>query len=170
MMRYITLLLLVVLITGCKKKKEPVRTDFFELMVQGKKLSFNVKDTALLDTVPGTSFWQLDIDDNLSPQHSNFRWTLLSRSKWVNGVYEYPGSFAERSIFYLDLNTYVNGPSAYYYLTNGNLNAFKITIDRSDNGRLHGTFSGNITCSSCSPTGNIVPITNGEFEMPYRFK
>ena len=164
------LLLLTALITGCKKKSDPERTNFFEFTIEGKKLSFNVKDTVLLDTVPGNSFWQLDIDDNLSPQHSNFRWTLLSRSKWVNGTYEYPGTFAERSVFDLQLSTYVNGPWQYYYLTNGNLNVFKITIDRSDNGRLHGIFSGNITCPGCSATGTIVPMSNGEFEMPYRFK
>ena len=122
----------------------------------------------MLDTVYPGPYWELDIYDNLLP-YSNLRWVLLSGSKWVNGNYGYPGEFFPgRSLSYIHLSTYANGPLAGYYLQNEYVNPFSITIDRSDNGRIHGTFSGKMSCVSCPPD-SVVKITNGEFEMPYRF-
>lgn len=169
-MRYfLSILLLVTIITGCSKKDSPVRTNFLELTVEGKKLSFDIKDTVVLDTAYPASFWNFSVDDNRSP-HSNLEWVLLSDSKWVNGVYEYAGiNVPGRSIFHIFLTTYVNGPYESYYVNKYDLNTFTITIDQSDNGRLHGTFSGNMTNSSGGISGNIFQVTNGEFEMPYRF-
>jgi hypothetical protein len=167
-MRYF-LLLLVIIIAGCKKKDTPVRTNFLELTVEGKQLSFDIKDTAVLDTVYPASYWEFTAKDNRSP-YSNLQWVLLSDSKWVNGEYEFPYQYPPaRNISYMDLSTYVNGPYESYYLNHQNLNYFTITIDRSDNGRLHGTFSGTMSNSSGATYPTIVKITNGEFEMPYRF-
>lgn len=168
-MRYLSLLLLLTaIITGCKKKTTAERANFLELTVGGKKLSFDIKDTAVLDTVYPSNYWELDIHDNRSP-YSNLRWVLESGSKWVNGDYGYPGEYYPgRSINYIQLTTYVNGPFASYYLKNVYVNPFSLTIDRSDNGRIHGIFSGKMSCSSCPPD-SVVKITNGEFEMPYRF-
>lgn len=60
---------------------------------------------------------------------------MESGSKWVNGIYEYPGKYyPERSINYMYLSSYINGPYQAYYLDYRNLNAFTITIDKSDNG------------------------------------
>ncbi|HEY6505674.1 MAG TPA: hypothetical protein VIZ28_16980 [Chitinophagaceae bacterium] len=168
-MRYfLFLLLLITIIAGCSKKGIE-RTNFLELTVDGKKLSFDIKDTAVLDTVYPASFWHFTVYDNRSP-YSILNWVLLSGSKWVNGNYEFPGEyFPGRSISYMDLTTYVNGPYEGYSLVNLYLNPFKITIDGSDNGRIHGTFSGTVTCNTCATPGTLVKITEGEFEMPYRF-
>jgi hypothetical protein len=169
-MRYfLSLLLLITIITGCSKKSTTERTNFLELTVGGKKLSFNIKDTAVLDTVYPNSFWHFTVNDNGSP-YSTLEWVLLSGSKWVNGNYEFPGEyFPGRSISYMYVTTYVNGPREGYSLPNLNLNPFNITIDWSDNGRIHGTFSGTVTCYTCATPGTLVKITNGEFEMPYSF-
>lgn len=169
-MRYfLPLLLILIIIADCKKKDSPVHTNFLELKVDGKQLSFEIKDTAVLDTVYPANYWEFTAKDNRSP-YSIMHWVLESDSKWVNGVYEYAGiNVPGRSIFSLYLTTYVNGPYESYYPNNQNLNYFTIKIDQSDNGRLHGTFSGSMTNSSGATSGTIVKITNGEFEMPYRF-
>jgi hypothetical protein len=168
-MRYLLpLLLILIIIAGCKKKAL-LRTNFLELKVDGKQLFFDIKDTAVLDTVYPATYWEFTANDNRSP-YSNLRWVLLSDSKWVNGVYEYAGiNIAGRSIFYIYLTTYVSGPYDAYYVNKQNLNYFTIKIDQSDNGRLHGTFSGTMTNSSGVTPGLIVKVTDGEFEMPYRF-
>lgn len=169
-MRYLLpLLLLVIIIAGCSKKDTPGRTNFLELKVDGKKLSFDIKDTAVLDTVYPANYWEFTAKDNRSP-YSILHWVLESDSKWVNGVYEYAGiNVPGRSIFDLYLTTYVNGPYESYYPIKQNLNYFTIKIDQSDNGRIHGTFSGTMSCISCAASGSTFKITNGEFEMPYRF-
>jgi len=169
-MRYfLPLLLILIIIAACKKKDTPMRTNFLELTVESKKLTFDIKDTAVLDTIYPASYWELYIHDNRSP-YSILRWVLDSGSKWVNGNYGYPGeSYPGRSINYMDLSTYVNGPNEGYYMNSRSLNSITITIDRSDNGRIHGTFSGSMSCSTCAASGTTVKITNGEFEMPYRF-
>lgn len=169
-MRYFLLiLLLVTIIAGCSKKDSPVRTNFLELTLDDKKLTFNIKDTVVLDTVYPANYWELYIQDNRSP-YSILEWVIESDSKWVNGVYEYAGiNVPGRSIFHISLTTYINGLYESYYVNKHNLNTFTITIDQSDNGRLHGTFSGSMTNSSGGVSGNIVQVTNGEFEMPYRF-
>ena len=168
-MRYLlSLLLLITIIAGCSKNNTTERTNFVEFTVGGKKIEFNIKDTVLLDTVPSHTFWHFSIYNNVSAR-SYLEWVLLSTSKWVNGDYEYPGGY-QRTINYMNLSTSVTGPMESYYLANLYHNPFKITIDRSENGRIHGTFSGTMTCSSCATPGDFVKITNGEFEMPYSFK
>jgi len=169
-MRYfLPLLLLIIIIAGCSKKDTTVRTNFLELTVEGKKLTFDIKDTAVLDTVYPASYWEFTANDNRSP-YSILRWVLESDSKWVNGIYEYTGRYNPgRSINYIYLNTYVSGLYEAYYLDNRNLNTFTLKIDQSDNWRLHGTFSGTMSSSSGAPSGTSIKITNGEFEMPYRF-
>lgn len=169
-MRYfLALLLLVMMIAGCSKKAVTERTNFLELTVEGKKLSFDIKDTAVLDTVYPANYWEFTVNDNRSP-YSTLRWVLESGSKWVNGIYAYPGEYYPgRSINYMYLSTYVNGPYEGYYMSDRNLNAITITIDRSDNGRIHGTFSGTMSCYTCADTGTFGTITRGEFEMAYRF-
>ena len=164
---FLSLLLLITIIEGCSKNKTTERTNFLEFTVGGKKIEFSIKDTVLLDTASQT-FWNFSINDNTSAR-SSLVWVLYSTSKWVNGDYEYPGGY-QRSINYMNLSTYVNGPMESYYLANLYHNPFKITIDQSENGRLHGTFSGTMTCSSCATPGAFVKITSGEFEMAYSFR
>src|SRR6185295_8734816 len=92
MRHFLFLLLLITIIAGCSKKNTTGRTNFLELTVEGKKLSFDIKDTMVLDTVYPNSFWQFTAYDNRSP-YSILHWVLLSGSKWVNGNYESPGEY-----------------------------------------------------------------------------
>jgi hypothetical protein len=67
----------------------------------------------------------------------------------------------------MHLQTYIGRVPATYTLQN---NSFNLTIDKSENGRMHGTFFGKMTCYTCVPYGTEVSITKGEFEMPYSYR
>ena len=99
--------------------------------------------------------------------HSHMSWETSSFSKWITGIYKYPGDpYFGRSVVYLGLQSYVNWVPGSY----GIQNSFTRNIDESENGRMHGTFSGYVTCYTCTPYGAEVPITSGEFEMPYSYR
>jgi hypothetical protein len=152
-------LLLLLFITGCSKKKSE-RTNFFELNVQGNKFTFN-KFNVVFDTT--YLHWEFQIDDTTTNSYVTL--DLRGGTKWINGEYTNPPDIVSgREISNLTLQTYVNRYPGTYFLAN---NPFSVTIDRSENGRIHGTFYGKMTCSNCVPYGLIVNITNGEFELPY---
>lgn len=158
------LLLLLTIIAGCSKKNS-VRTNFAELTLGGQKFIFDSLE-AVFDTSTQGITCNVRVYDRAS--HSNMIWETLSGSKWINGVYEYPGAlFPGRSVVFLHVQTYINRVPGTYTLQN---NSLTLTIDQSENGRLHGKFSGKISCYTCIPYGAVVPITDGEFEMPYGYR
>lgn len=164
-MRYCaSLLVLLMIIISCSKKKTE-RTNFVELTVGGEKFVFDSLE-AVFDTSTQGITCNFRVYNRAS--NSNMIWETLSGSKWINGIYEYPGEqFPGRSVVYLHLQTYINRVPGTYTLQN---NPLTLTIDQSENGRMHGTFSGKITCYTCTPYGAVVRITNGEFEMPYSYR
>ena len=68
---------------------------------------------------------------------------------------------------YLHLQTYIDRVPGTYTLDG---NSLTLTIDQSENGRMHGTFSGKVICYTCTPYGMVVNISRGEFEMPYSYR
>jgi hypothetical protein len=164
-MRYCaSLLLLLAIIIGCSKDKKE-RTNFAELTVRGDKFVFDsleaIFDTSYQD-VFSCNFVLADRASN-----SYMMWKTMSGTKWINGIYEYPGEYLPgKSIVLLHLQTYIDRVPGTYVLQN---NAFTLTIDQSDNGRMHGTFSGKMICYTCTPYGTEEKV-NGEFEMPYSYR
>lgn len=165
-MRYCaSLLLLLTIFISCSKNNTK-RTHFAELTVGGEKFIFDSLESVFDTSAQGTScnFRVYNRESN-----SSMIWEISSGSKWINGTYEYPGElFPGRSVVYLDLQTYLNRLPGTYTLQKDN--SLTLTIDQSENGRMHGTLSGKITCYTCSPYGAEVSITNGEFEMPYSYR
>ncbi len=159
----VSIILILTLILSCSKDKPP-RTNFAELTIGGQKFTFNRLE-AVFDTSTQGITCNFQIDDTAS--NSYMAWETLSFSKWINGIYEYPGEpFPGRSVVYLHLQTYINRVPGTYAVQN---NSFTLTIDQSENGRIHGTFSGELFCYTCTPYGSDAEI-NGEFEMPYSYR
>jgi len=159
-----SLLLLLTIIMGCSKKNI-TRTNFAELTLGSQKFVFDSLE-AVFDTSSQGIICNFEIYDRAS--NSYMEWETLSGSKWINGTYEYPGAqFPGRSVVYGHLQTYVNRVPGTYSLQN---NSFTLIIDQSENGRMHGTFSGKLLCYTCTPYGDEVRLTNGEFEMPYSYR
>ena len=163
-MRYCAILvMLLTVIFSCSKKNTP-RTNFAELTVAGDRFVFDSLE-AVFDTSTQEINCNLLLFDRAS--NSNMILETSSGSRWINGDYEYPdGQFPGRGIVYMDLQTYIDRFPGTYVLMN---NYFTLTIDQSENGRMHGTFSGKITCISCTPYAEA-KITKGEFEMPYSYR
>ena len=160
---YGSLLLLLTITIGCSKKHTE-RTNFAELTLGSKKFVFDSVE-AVFDTSTQGITCNFLLYDRVS--HSNMMWETLSGSKWINGTYKYPGDqFPGRSVVYLYLQTYINRVPGTYSLQN----SLTLTIDQSENRRIHGTFSGKLICYTCTPYGDEVSITNGEFEMPYSYR
>ena len=158
------LLLLLTIFTACSKDKTS-RTNFVELTIDGQKFTFDNLE-AVFDTSTEQITCNFRFFDNAS--NSNMILETIRFSKWINGIYEYPGEpFPGRSIVLLHLQTYRNRFPGTYSLQN---NSFTLTIDQSENGRMHGKFSGKLICYTCNPYGDIVPLTNGEFELPYSYR
>ncbi len=164
-MRYCaSLLLLLTIIISCSKKNT-VRTNFAELTIGGNKFVFDSLQ-AVFDTSTQEINCNFLVFDRASNSHMD--WETSSGSKWINGVYEYPGQpFPARSVVYLGLQTYIGQLPGSYTLAG---NSLTLTIDQSDNGRMHGTFSGKVICYTCIPYGTVVDISRGEFEMPYSYR
>ncbi|MDP4216191.1 MAG: hypothetical protein Q8927_08315 [Bacteroidota bacterium] len=155
---------MLTIIIGCSKKNA-ARTNFAELTVDGKKVVFDS-----LEAVFDTSAQAIDCNFQVYKRGTgtHMEWETESGSRWINGIYNYPGeSLPGRSIVYLHIQNYINNVPGSYTLVN---NSLTMTIDQSTNGRLHGTFSGKITCYTCNPYGAEVDISNGEFEMPYSYR
>ena len=165
MRRCASLLLLLTLIISCSKKNSP-RTNFAQLTVGGQKFEFDS-----LEAVFDTAAWGMTCNFGIYNRTSNswMTWETTSGSKWINGIYEYPGQLYPpgRSVVFLQLQTYLNWVPGTYTLQN---TSFTLTIDQSENGRMHGTFSGKLFCYTCNPYGAEVRLTDGEFEMPYRYR
>lgn len=163
---FASLLLLFTIIIGCSKQKSQ-RINFVELTVGNDKFVFDSLE-AVFDTSTEGITRNFRVYDRAS--NSSMLWETLSHSKWVNGIYEYPGElFPGRSVVFLHLQGYINRIPALYSLQ-GNSNSLTLTIDQSENGRIHGTMTGKITCYNCTPYGAVVNLTNGEFEMPYSYR
>ncbi len=161
---FTSLLLLITIISGCSKPKTE-KTNFAEITVDGKKFVFN-KLEAIFDTSSQYIACNFQFDDTAS--NSNMIWEILTGTKRIIGTYIYPGElFPGRSVVLLHLQTYINRIPGTYSPKN---NSFTVIIDRSENGRIHGTLSGTMICYTCIPYGAEVPITNGEFEMPYGYR
>ena len=164
-MRFWTPLLAgLIFFPGCSEDKIP-RTNFAELTVKGHKFVFDS-----MAAVYDSSYQQFAGEFILYNRSSNSEMNLetVSYTKWINGIYEYPGqSYPGKSVNYFALRTYINWVPGQYSLVN---NTFKLKIDQSDNGRLHGTFSGKLFCYTCVPYGDTVDLENGEFEMPYSYR
>ena len=163
-MRYYISLVLMLTVIVCCSKKNTERTNFAEITVADEKFVFDS-----LKVVFDTSFQPVSCEFRFSDPASNsyVMWKTLSYSKWINGVYKYPGDrYTGRSVSYLYLQTYVNRIPNTYTLQN---NSLTLTIDKSENGRMHGTFSGKVFCYTSNPYGAIVNIT-GEFELPYTYR
>jgi hypothetical protein len=157
------LILLVSIIISCSKENTE-RTNFAEVTVGGQKFVFDSLE-AVFDTSTQAITCDFQIYDRAS--NSYMAWKTLSGSKWINGIYEYPSVlFPGRSLVYLGLQTYINGVPGTYVLQN---NSFTLTIDQSENGRMHGTLTGKMICYTCTPYGAETRI-NGEFEMPYSYR
>jgi hypothetical protein len=155
-------LLLLLFITGCSKKKSE-RTNFFELTVQGNTFTANKFDVVFDTTY---LYWEFQIDDTTTNSYVSLY--LKGGTKWINGEYTNPADIVSgREISRMSLQFYVNRYPNTYAMGN---NPYTFTIDRSENGRIHGTFSGKMTCFTCTPYGTIVDITNGEFELPYTLR
>ena len=141
-----SLLLLLTIIISCSKQHTG-RTNFAQLTVDGQKFVFDSLE-AVFDTSTQGITCNFRVFDRAS--HSNMIWETLSGSKWINGIYQYPGDlFPGRSVVYLRLQTYINRIPGTYTLQN---NSLTLAIDQSENGRMHGTLSGKITCYTCTPT------------------
>ena len=163
-MRCCVFLLIVLTIVASCSKKNTVRTNFAELTLGGQKFVFDSLE-AVFDTSTQGITCNVRVYDRVS--HSNMAWETLSGSRWINGIYGYPGaSFPGRSMLFLHIQTYINFFPNTYTLLN---NSLTLTIDQSENRRIHGTISGKITCYTCNPTVEV-SITNGEFEMPYSYR
>jgi hypothetical protein len=163
-MRCIASFLLLLTIVASCSKKDPPRTNFSEVTVNGQKFSFDSRE-AVFDTSTQGITCEFRFDERAS--NSNMIWETLTASKWIVGTYEYPGElFPGRSLVYFHLHTYVNRVPGTYVPKN---NALALIIDQSENGRMHGTLSGKMICYTCTPYGIEVPI-NGEFEMPYSYR
>jgi hypothetical protein len=164
-MRYcVSLLLLITTIISCSKKNT-VRTHFAELTLGGDKFVFDSLD-AVVDTSAQEFSCNFLVFDRASNSYMN--WEIISGSKWINGVYEYPGEpFPARSVVYLHIQTYIDRVPGTYTLAG---NSLTLTIDQSENGRMHGTFAGKVICYTCVPYGTVVNISRGEFEIPYSYR
>jgi len=161
---YASLLLLLTIVISCSKKNTG-RTNFAELTLGGEKFVFDSLE-AIFDTSAQATTCNFRVYKRAS--NSYMMWETLSGSKWINGIYKYPGEpVPGRSVVYLHVQTYVDRVPGSYSLEN---NPLTLTIDQSENGRIHGTFSGKITCYTCTPYGDEKSITNGEFEMPYSYR
>ena len=161
------LLLLLTIIAGCSKKNTP-RTNFAELTIGGDKFVFDSLE-AVFDTSAYGFTCNFRIYNRTS--HSYMDWEIQSGSKWINGIYECPGQYYPgRSVVFLNLQTYINWIPGTYYLQAQPNTTFTLTIDQSENGRMHGTFSGKLVCYTCNPYGAEVRLSNGEFEMPYTYR
>ena len=159
-----SLILLLTIIIGCSKEKPP-RTNFAELTIDGKKFVFDQLD-AYCDTSADGITCNFQVTDQAS--NSTVTWEITSGERRINASYKYPGElFPGRSLVFLHLQTYIDRVPGTYNLQN---NSFKVLIDESENGRMHGTFSGTLICYTCIPYGTEVRITNGEFEMPYSYR
>lgn len=159
-----SVLLLLTVIFGCSKKNT-ARVNFAELTVGDHKFVFNHLE-AIFDTSTDVFACNVRLDDTVS--NSSMNWETLAGTKWINGDYGYPGQqIPGRSIVFMHVQTYIDHFPGTYNLQN---NYFTLTIDQSENGRMHGTFSGKMTCLTCVPYGEEVGITNGEFEMPYSYR
>jgi hypothetical protein len=159
-----SLLLLLTIIISCSKKNT-VRTHFAELTLGGDKFVFDSLG-AVFDTSTQEINCNFLVFDRAS--NSSMIWETSSGSKWINGTYEYPGEpFPARSVVYLHLQTYIDQVPGTYTLAG---NSLILTIDQSENGRMHGTFSGKVICYTCTPYGTVVNISKGEFEMPYSYR
>lgn len=163
-MRYcVSFLLSLTMIIGCSKQNTG-KTNFAGLTLGDEKFVFDSLE-AIIDTSAQAFTCNFRVYDRAS--NSNMDWEILSGSKWINGIYEYPGElFPGRSLVHLHVQTYIKRVPGTYTLLN---NSLTMTIDQSESGRIHGTFSGKITCYTCTPYGAEVRITNGEFEMPYSY-
>jgi hypothetical protein len=163
-MRCAFLLLLSTIVISCSKK-DTGRTHFAELTLGDKRFVFDSLE-AVFDTSTQYVTCQFQLYDRAS--HSYMEWhTLSGLKKWINGTYEFPGEqFPGRSVTYLHLQTYIDRVPGTYVQKN---NSFKLTIDQSENRRMHGKFSGVLICYTCTPYGDEVSIT-GEFEMPYSYR
>lgn len=160
-----SLLLLLTIFVSCSKNNAK-RTNFAELTVGGNKFVFD-SVAAVFDTSAQAVSCDFTIFNRSN--NSSVNWETLSGSKWINGIYEYPGElFPGRSVVYLNLQTYVDRVPGTYSLDKDN--SVTVTIDQSENGRIHGTLSAKATCYTCSPYGAEVSVTNGEFEMPYSYR
>ena len=163
-MRYSILFLSVFgVLLSCSPDK-PARTNFAEITVNGQRFVFDS-----LEALYDSSYQQFTGKFRLNERSSNSEMKLetWSFTKWINGVYEYPGrQYLAKEVTYFSLQTYLNRVPGSYSLIE---NTFKLTIDQSENGRLHGTFSGKLICYTCVPYGDTVELENGEFEMPYRY-
>jgi hypothetical protein len=166
------LILLVTIFLSCSKKKEPPRTNFAELTLDGRKFSFNVLeaiyDTSSQGSDQGVYGNYRFYSSTSSTTGSSLDFEIASTSKWLNATYEFPGElFPGKSIVFLHLQTYIDRVPGTYSLQN---NTFTITIDSFENGRIHGTFSGKLFCYTSIPYGLIAKVTNGEFELPYSYR
>lgn len=164
-MRYCaSLLLLFTMIVSCSKKNNE-RINFAEIAVDGKTFAFDSLK-AVVDTSSQANQANFTVYDRATNSYLTWE-TLSGATKWINGIYEFPGQlYPGRSVVFMHLQTYVNRVPGSYSVQN---NGLTMTIDQSENGRIHGTFSGKMKCFTCTPYGIEVSI-NGEFEMPYTFR
>ena len=111
-----SLLLLLTIILSCSKKHTE-RTNFAELTIGGEKLVFDSL-AAVFDTSTQGITCYFQVYNRAS--NSNMIWETLSGSKWINGIYKYPGElFPGRSVVYLHLQTYIDRvPGTYTLLQN----------------------------------------------------
>jgi hypothetical protein len=154
-----------VAITGCSKST-PKRINFAELKVDSLTFTFDSVSVERDTMYYGTSLHFMAFD---RASGSRLTWEAQSASKyWINGTYKFREIYgADRSLSRLYLGAYVNRYPKYYQLSD--LNSFTMTINQSENGRVHGIFEGTLTCNSCAVYGQLVPIDRAEFEMPYTY-
>jgi DUF1680 family protein len=107
----------------------------------------------------GNRKFDIYIDDKkLLTEDNTGRW---NRSAFFDVMYEIPDSIlGDKKNFRIKFQS-IPGNTA-----GGVYGVRVVTIDQSENGRMHGTFSGKITCITCTPYAEV-KITKGEFEMPY---
>ena len=165
-MRYCaTLLILVAIFISCSKKNTS-RSDFARLTLGGQEFHFDSLEAVFDTTVTDSRSCSFMFRDRAS--NSSLVCETLSGSAWINGTYPYPGDLLPgRALVYLHLQTYIDRVPGTYTLLD---KPFTLIIDKSENGRMHGTLSGKITCYTCTPYGIAVDITDGEFELPYSYR
>ena len=154
-----------ILITSCSKSA-PKRMNFAELKVDSLTFVFDSLSAEFDTTYYGTICVFMAYD---RASGSRLTWTANNSSKqWFNGEYKYTRFYGlDRSLNSFYLGGYVIRYPKYYLLEV--TNSLTMTVEQSQNGRIHGTFEGTLTCNSCTPYGKQVTIDKAEFEMPYTF-
>ena len=156
-MRHFSVLVLVLAcILGCSDDPEVKRTDFAEVTVEGKKFTFSRLEATVNDN--GSISCEVMFEDPKTNSYLNFLTTSHDRL-WN----EYKSGGFTPKIEWLHLQSYDNRVPGTYSLS---VYLMTVKIDKDKDGRIHGSLSGKLECSTCLPGDEIVWVT-GEFELPY---